>query len=260
MSRFNFIITDIDGTLLGFDEQPQDYFELRTRMNALKSDDGCIWALMTGRHLKATVPLLQQFLIWGLAPDYIVVEDARIYKRKKGAKLSSYILWNMKIDLRRVFSFLRYRKQILNLKHELFFMHPKAEDLSRRGIDIWVKLQDLEEAVQAETFLIEHTTALPSYMVFRWGKEVCLASSIGSKGDALAHLSKQLKLNPAGTFAIGDGANDLSMLSSKLTGMPACVANAESRVKQAVNENNGYQASRPALKGVIEAIQHFREN
>ena len=77
------------------------------------------------------------------------------------------------------------------------------------------------------------------------------------KGTALRHVARYFNIKNEKTFAIGDGQNDLGMLSPAYCGMIACPANAVSEVKSRVKQAGGFVASLEVSYGVAEALEFY---
>lgn len=248
-----FIATDLDGTLIDNDEGPQQYAELYRVVCRVRQNGGR-WCIITGRHLSAMLSILQEFYYQKLVPDYLVVEDSRVYTVHPPFRFSPHWLWNARIDLRRFLLNLKHRRLLRELSGQLLQRFPEAENRSRSGIDIWAHFPDVEQATAAETQLRERMITVQNYLLFRWGTEVCVAPAIGTKADALGRLQQKLKLHPSEIFAVGDGANDIPMLQSPLVGWAACVGNAAEGVRATIMQRGGYVARNPGLRGVLEAL------
>lgn len=248
------IATDLDGTLIDHDETLEDYEQL-CRAVANVRQFGGKWCIITGRHLGAMQTILREFYYKRLVPDYLVVEDARIYTVRLPLRFWPHWYWNLRIDARRFLLNLKHRKILNQLATELQTVVTDGENRSRPGIDIWLHCPDEAEAEKAEAFLGGRAADLPDYLLFRWGTEVCLAPAIGTKADALGRLSRKLGMHPSEIFAVGDGANDVPMLQSPLVGWAACVANASDSVRATIERRGGYVATQNGLKGVLEALE-----
>lgn len=259
MPEIRLLVTDLDGTLVGNGETPADFQRFRECLGDLRSRHRTRWAIITGRHMRALRPMVGQFRVWGLVPDYAVVEDARIFERGPGGRLVPFLFWNARIDVLRFAVNRGYRRTLRTWLRELRMYFPHAEDLSRHGIDIWMRLPGEEEARHAEAMLQNNVRTIRRnrFFVFRWGTEVCLASSVGTKGEALQRICRKLQLPQSSVFAVGDGANDISMLSGQAAGMTACVANASGHVRETVLSAGGMVSTRNGIHGVLEAVERY---
>jgi hydroxymethylpyrimidine pyrophosphatase-like HAD family hydrolase len=75
------------------------------------------------------------------------------------------------------------------------------------------------------------------------------------KGLTLLELARVWGLAPSQVLAIGDSANDFSMLDGHLGLRCATVGNADPAIKEIVQHAGGYVASRAIGAGVVEILQ-----
>mgnify|MGYP006297302525 CR=1 FL=1 len=257
MSDILLLATDLDGTLVGNGERPEQYRAFRDIVYRLRRTLGSKWAIVTGRHERSMRRALNQLSIHGLIPDFLVLEDARIFRRRSSGRYSSFFWWNFSVDRRRRRLRKRYYPQIRTWRRELTARFPETDDLSVAGSDLWLRFPHEEAVGMAVAFLREQTDGDSCLEVFHWGTEVYLAPMAGCKGDAVERICRRLKVPPACAFAVGDGANDVSMLNGAVVGMPACVGNAIPEVREAVRLAEGYEASGSGLTGVLEALERY---
>ena len=257
LPHIRLIATDFDGTLFGMDETPADLLAFRELLKRARNEWGACWTIVTGRSRGPAESALRRLLLLGLRPDYIVLEDARIYRLAGGGRLWPFWWWNFQVTRRRRALFRRSRVQVRAWRQEVIDRCPDALDLSRPGIHLWFRCAETEKAVAVEAFLRERAAASGKFFVFRWDDEVALFPTAGSKGEALQKLAAVLGIHTADTFAVGDGPNDVSMLDGTAAGLTACVSNAVPAVRDAVRAANGQLATRPGIKGVIEVLTPF---
>lgn len=255
MACIRLLATDFDGTLLG---SPQDgreaYARFRQQLRHFRSRYGMRWAVVTGRHIQAIPVVVGELLMYGLVPDYLVMEDACIYHRWSGRYWPSW-WWNLGVNLRRRGQVRRHRRHVLEFAAETARLFPDAENLSgNRLMDFWYRFGREEDAVAVEERLLQEFGGNPDFFVFRWGLEVCLAPTAGTKGEAVGRLASLLDIGPKEIAAIGDGQNDISMLDGIRAGYPACVSNASLPVLDTVMRASGYIARQPVLQGVVEFL------
>ena len=251
------ICTDFDGTLLGETPRPQAMLELRELLRRLRRQCGTRWAVVTGRRLRDLEPALTGLTGFGLAPDFLVVEDALIYRRRPHGRPTPFWWWNLGILRHRANLLHRNMREVVAWRDGLLARFPTARDRSRQVVDLWVEFADEDQAIHAEIQLRDWacTGSAHRFFVFRWGNELFLAPSAGTKGQAVTRLREHLRLHPAEVFAIGDGPNDLSMLDGRVAGQTACVGNALDQVKDTVRRSRGCVAEAEDILGVIEALR-----
>jgi HAD superfamily hydrolase (TIGR01484 family) len=258
MSDIRLLATDFDGTLSSPDAGDMAArFAFRQLVFRLRTTFNTRWAVITGRHVECLEDLAAELAFHGLCPDYLVMEDACIYRRR-GSRYSSYWWWNFSIDRRRKRQLAAYRPRVQALLEETLVRYPDAQNLAeRRVMDFWLRFQKEEDARTVERHLLAEFAAVRELFVFRWGMEVCLAPTAGTKGEAVARLAQELKLGPRQIVTVGDGQNDISMLDGGCATRPAAVANATPEVMETVRRAGGHVASRPCIHGVLETIRHF---
>ncbi len=258
MSAIRLLATDFDGTISGPNAGDMEarlafrqlIFRCRTTFNTR-------WAVITGRHVECLEDLAAELSFHGLCPDYLVMEDACIYRRR-GGRYFSYWWWNFSIDWRRKKQLAAYRPRVKALLEETLVRYPDAENLAqRRVMDFWLRFRNEEDARTVERRLLAEFAAVRELFVFRWGAEVCLAPTAGTKGEAVARLARDLKISREHIVTVGDGQNDISMLDGGCAAHPAAVANATPEVTDTVRRAGGHVAGRPCIHGVIEAVRHF---
>ena len=259
MRQIRLLATDLDGTLIGCNEPPEAYQELRGIVRRLRARWGTAWAIVTGRHSAAIRGPLTRLAAHGLTPDFLVLEDARIYRRSSASSFRPFRWWNFCVTRRRRALLRRYRHTVRGWRDRLLEGYPESEDLSLEGTDLWFRFTDDADALRAEAALRADIEGEPRLLVFRWGREVYLGPMAGSKGDAVGKLARTVRAERDHVFAVGDGPNDVSMLNGRSAGLVACVGNAVPEVQGVVREAGGYVASRLGLEGVLEALGPYIE-
>ncbi|MGC1121550.1 MAG: HAD family hydrolase [Candidatus Methanofastidiosia archaeon] len=125
-------------------------------------------------------------------------------------------------------------------KETLFSLFP------RKWEDIPKVSQDLENIIETENlnlYVIAHVDAVD---VMQNGL---------SKRTGLTVVTEHLGISFEEMIGVGDGMNDLEMLSC--VGYPVAVANAHERIKEIVRERGGYISQEKFGEGVLEAAQHI---
>lgn len=128
-------------------------------------------------------------------------------------------------------------------KKVLFSLFPQKRDI------VPLVAHRFEEIIKdnfLQVYVISHVDAVDAL-------QIGLSKKIG-----LSILSEHLNISMAEMIAFGDGMNDVEMLST--VGFPVAVANAEEQIKTLVKEREGYIASQPYGKGVLEATHYIIEN
>jgi HAD superfamily hydrolase (TIGR01484 family) len=250
------LTTDFDGTLIGEPEAPDElYWSFRRQVSDMRRASGMRWAIVTGRHAEMIPIMAGKLLMHGLAPDFFVMEDARIFRRH-GSRYWPFFFWNCGISRRRRQQLRQHRVRVRSLVREIALHHPDAENLAgNRLIDLWFHFPSPHAAMDVERQLLAEFTGNPDFFVFRWDAEVCLAPTAGTKGEAVRKLMAELQAAPKRVLAVGDGQNDISMLDGHSAGLVACVGNATEEVKTAVRRAAGFVAQQPHLHGMMEILR-----
>lgn len=255
MACIRLLATDFDGTLLGSPQDGRDaYARFRQQIRHFRHHYDMQWAVITGRHVQAIPVVVGELLMHGLVPDFLVMEDACIYQRWSSRYWPCW-WWNLGVNLRRRRQVRRHRQHVLAFAADVARACPDAENLSgNRLMDFWYRFGREEDASAVEDRLLKEFGGNSDFFVFRWGLEVCLAPTAGTKGEAVARLASKIGAIPKEIAAIGDGQNDISMLDGVRAGYPACVANASLPVLDTIIRSRGYIARQPVLHGVVEFL------
>ncbi len=254
MNRIRLVATDLDGTLLNDADVGDEFFRFRVLLQKLRGGCGTHWAVITGRSMHSMGTVLTRLLVHNLTPDYLVVEDAKIFRHTRGGRFLPFVWWNFTVNRRRALWRRRFRKRLAAWTAHLRDRFPDTEELAPDTVDLWLRFGSEEDAREAEELLRDLTRSPDGALIFRWGREMYAAPAAGTKGEALLRLLRHIGAAPTEAFAVGDGPNDASMLDGRAAGSPACVANAAERIKATVRRAGGYVASAPGIKGVVEAL------
>ncbi len=256
--RIDLVCTDIDGTLL--DAGNPDFASLvsfKTSLDSMRRQWGTRWAIVTGRHRRVMLPILDSFLGFQLIPDFVVLEDAYVYRFNRRTGWHGFLRWNLRIRWKRARLWRRGRKSLQQWQEQMQRQFPEMQVRSHETVDLWMEFPDREVAEHGESVLKQMTAGSVDFEVFRWGKELFLAPSVGKKGEAVSFIADSLGLTAGQVFAVGDGANDINMLEGWAAAMVACVANAPREIKRIVRHAQGYVASQSATAGVVEALEYY---
>lgn len=118
-----------------------------------------------------------------------------------------------------------------------------------------IKFPDASVARRGERILTEWLASnkLP-YAAIRVRKYVFIRHLTVSKGNSLNTLCRKNRIPSSKVLAIGDSGNDLSMLDGRFGFVGASPGNAETEIKQAINNQGGYVAKNHYGRGVAEVI------
>jgi Cof subfamily protein (haloacid dehalogenase superfamily) len=108
---------------------------------------------------------------------------------------------------------------------------------------VWKMVVSHDDPQQINDFVTEVSSKMPISCEWSWANRVDITSEGNSKGNRLAELLAQRKIDLSEVIAFGDHLNDLSMLS--IVGMGIAMGNAEQEVRNgadmvtAANDDNG---------------------
>lgn len=254
MADIRLIVADLDGTILGTRDDCQGYApEFQRKLEQLSGIDGFRWAVNTGRNASSFKRVFQPLFRQGIHPDYVVVKHAYIFDIKEWGYVP-HLLWNLQVYLSIVFTKLRAKFIIMNLTRVIRkrFRHSRHRRLGPfRVAFTFRRSEDMDSAYYLLRVL---TRQYKNFIVSEYVGEIVLSTIPCTKGLAVAKLAKHLKIPREQILCIGDGHNDLSMLDGTAAAMTACPANATVEVMHSVRKSGGHIAGKPALAGVIEAI------
>ncbi len=256
--RIDLVCTDIDGTLL--DAGNPDFTSLvsfKRTLDLMRRQWGTKWAIVTGRHRRVMTPILDSFLGFQLIPDFVVLEDAYVYRFNRRTGWHSFLRWNLRIRWKRARLWRRGRRNLQLWEERMQRQFPEMVVRSHETVDLWMEFPDRDSAEGGESVLKQMTAESVDFEVFRWGKELFLAPSVGKKGEAVSFIADNLGLSADQIFAVGDGANDVNMLEGWAAGMVACVSNAPREIKRIVRHANGHVANQSVTAGVVESLEYF---
>jgi HAD superfamily hydrolase (TIGR01484 family) len=179
-----------------------------------------------------------------LRPDTVIVGESGghvFFPREKEKILYTRYIDDIKEVKRHFF-------EILAPEYEVW-EEPKETLLSlfpRKWEDIPQVSRDLETITRTENlnlYVIAHVDAVD---VMQNGL---------SKKTGLTVVAEHLGIGFEEMIGVGDGMNDLEMLSS--VGYPVAVANAHEKIKEVVRERGGYISEEKFGGGVLEAVRHI---
>lgn len=264
--KISIVAVDLDGTLLGGTEGR--YGMLPVAIETLRHivGNGTIVGIATGRDFPFIIGLLEREGIipakegW---PHFIMEEERYIYKWSGNGIYATDVERNVSIHrTERAY----YQQIVQGVSHlltaELATIDPSCKRISeekerKRGF-VELKFDNARTAAAGETVVTEWLRAneLP-YTTVRNGSGLSVRHVSIGKGAVLSQLCEDMKVPPAELLAIGDSANDLSMLAGKFGFAAAIPGNAEEEIKERVRLHGGYIAEQRYGAGVAEAIRHY---
>ncbi|MGL4854238.1 MAG: HAD family hydrolase [Lentisphaeria bacterium] len=256
MKRIKLIATDYDDTLVTQSETMVLVDSFANILNYLSEQDNTKWAIVTGRSFFSLRKALRQFARRGMVPDFLVVSEGYIFRKTMLGYLP-LIKWNIKMWQAQRKIIFKLRKIIAIWKSKIETRWSAVSNRSLGRTHLWYEFYAEEHLQEAIKFLEKEVLEHSGLVVFNTKTELYLGVSYCCKGVALKEISKILSVKASEVFAIGDGVNDISMLSGDVARKNACVGNACAKVKACVSESGGYVASNENILGVIESLNFY---
>lgn len=258
------LATDMDGTVIPLDAEPQREAEIREFRAALEASEDVILAYVTGRGLELASKGMRQFDL--PIPDYFVgdVGTALYRATPDGFELDAEYARRMKeamggLDFQEVHESMNPLSHLLLQPHErqtefkLSFRLPKDQDNQPIVAAVREHLEGLGGRVQ-----VVYSVGAPSGV----GLLDLLPEGAG-KEQALHYLKEITGIEEEHVVYAGDSGNDLAAM---LAGYKAIlVANAGDEVREELEEKGRERgclsqfhfSSSPFAKGVLEGCRHF---
>ncbi len=243
--KYRLLVVDIDGTLIGkngniSDEDREALSEVRragigVSLSTGRAAQGCLPVIerlaLDGYHIFFDGALVSNFSeeVYAEPIDSGVVREAIEFTRQNDIYLELYSASRF---------FVERENWATEIHREFFNLEPVVVDFSgiwerERIIKGGLVTASPEEAAKTEKFRLQFKRSLhfsmarsPAYP----GVDFTNVVNLGvSKGKALAALASHLKIPMAEVMAIGDGTNDIPLLSS--VGLAVAMGNAPDEVK-----------------------------
>ncbi|MGZ3581806.1 MAG: HAD family hydrolase [Ktedonobacterales bacterium] len=278
MTRFRFVATDLDGTLL----DPTGAITPRTRaaIHSLR-DAGITLVLATSRRLTGVLPVAEAIALDG----YLILYDGAQIRTYPGDAILAEEPLALPVarqaaetiaafGLRPIVQYATTAGELLRIAPEHYGDGAEREYLERffRQITV-VPLADLcpdgrhgllrivvfgplERLQQAASQLADLPCGLQLLSLGNYGtSELSIFSPSASKGHALTTLATRLSIPMEQVFAIGDGINDVSMLLT--AGLGIAMANSEKAtraVAHAITASNVEDGAARAIERYVLQI------
>lgn len=256
MADIRLIATDLDGTLMGSANEFPLYTSFRDLINKLRAENNAVWAICTGRRMSSFKSFFAPMMIMGIAPDFVIVNHAYIYS-VVGSRYTPHLLWNWRIRYLLWINYLSDRQVINECYKKIAATSLVTRTILRKKDRLWVRCSSVESTSIVANLLRKKTKHYRHMTVFTYQTEVDLMSIPFAKGLAVSELARHIGVHSESILAVGDGHNDMSMLSKNVAGLTGCPANAVSEVMEAVHRSNGHIASEKSLAGVIDVLRSY---
>jgi Cof subfamily protein (haloacid dehalogenase superfamily) len=267
--RYKLLVVDIDGTLL--DKNANISIEDKDALSRAR-DAGLQVSLSTGRVVKAALPYINQLsvdayhMFFDGALVYNPEKDEEVYVEPISKDLVRQMIdfsrqVGLDFDLYSVTHFFAERETwATDIRRDFFKLEPTIVDFT----EIWQKermikgtlvVRSAEEKARANDFYLHFKDSLNfSWTITPAYPDVDFINVIThdvSKGKALEALTSFLRISLSDVIAIGDGVNDIPLLTS--AGMAIAMDNASDELKAVAD----YVTLDVDHHGVAEAIYKF---
>jgi len=235
-----FIITDIDNTLLG-EEENKNLNDLLALLTKNRNIIG--FCVATGRTVASAVEHLKQHNIH--APDIIISSvGSEIYYGKDlhyGQGWETHILskWNRSkiVELLKNVDFLEYQEEITQRRFKISY-------LMKLGKDRLAMIHDL---------LLKHKCRYN--LIYSHQRYLDILPYRASKGKAIRYLSYKWEISLKNILVCGDSGNDEEMLRGEPLAM--VVGNYSEELEKLKHRKNIYFAKQKYAGGIVEAVKHY---
>jgi len=250
--RFKLIACDLDNTLM---EKVPIAPEIKDFIVKIRKK-GIKFVINSGRSLKDILEILFQSRIPCSEgyPEAIISTHGAFIHYLKGNNYVEDEEWNKKKE-----------KELEILRQEIGWKSKLWEKLIEEKLKIKPVSKQIDQGIfrvffssKEEAEKVRQAITKESsfkYTTFLRNKHLLLATlSTAQKGYSLLRVTRHFNISPNQVLAIGDSHNDEDMLDGRYGFIPAAPSNADEEVKLLVKNNNGYVASLPEGKGVMEIV------
>ncbi len=257
MAEIRLLATDLDGTLIGSTDDFHLFDTFADHVNEMRHESGAVWVACTGRRLRSFLRFFRPISAMGLLPEYVIVRHAYVLKLTRWG-YRPRIRWNLHI-LSHLWIGKRHLRHALREWHaQLTGMCTGVTTVARRPDRLCLRFDRIEEAQAGEEMLRTRASSQGHVSIMRHQRDVEVRLVPFTKGIALESLARHLDITRDQILAIGNGQNDISMLSGEVAGCIGCPANAEVDVMQVVHEAGGHISGKRVLAGVLDIIDTYR--
>lgn len=249
----NLIVLDLDGTCLK-DDEDSSFDETLGRYLENRSMSGDQWIINTDRRLSDVIPTLTR-LSDDHGPAAILTMQRYIFVRAAGAGFVPCNPWNLEQErMQRAFRermrepFNEWRKLAVEPPRALAYVHDD---------EVFSFCVAAEDRDQFLSDMRNFFGNLRDVNVISSGEWVYAMFSEFSKKRVLSGLMKLADWGYENVVAVGDGANDISLLDGSVTRRVGCPADACRDVLDAVRQVGGHVAGAAGAKGTLQVLKHF---
>jgi len=235
------IITDIDNTLLGDEDQTIKFSEiLRNSHKEIR------FAVATGRTVESALEILTEKNV--LHPDIIISSvGSEIYYNREGHLIYSKG-WDAHISNQ------WNRDKIVEILKEIKFL-TYQEEKTQRKFKVSYYVQENENHVEKVRELLI-SEKIKANIIFSHGQYLDILPYRASKGKAIRYLAYRWNIPYENILVAGDSGNDEEMLKGELLGV--VVSNYSSELEKLRGGKRIYFAKEPYAGGIIDGIKQYK--
>jgi hydroxymethylpyrimidine pyrophosphatase-like HAD family hydrolase len=248
------ISTDFDGTLVDFEphqKRPDLFVEW---IEGWQARGPGIWMLNTGRWIESVEERWATLKI-GVRPLWVGCGERELYRLERG-RYVSWEPWNRECQEAHDQLVVEMADALREVRRFLE-RDTGAKVVFERNVFAGAVAGDSEEADTVARYLEELEGVFPDFSFQRNDVYFRFCHKNYHKGACLNEVRRVLGVPAGAAFACGDHYNDLPMLRDSVAGRLACPSNAIAPVQEAVRAGNGYVASAPTTRGLVEALRYM---
>ena len=256
MKDLKLLVTDFDGTLVGFDTNEACEKSLAIELEKV-CREGVLWTINTGRPFSVLLEGLEYFSS-SVKPHFIITDERHLYYPDDDGNWKPLGDWNEQCDFLHDKLFQTcgsFFEEIHDLIAEYNGVVRIQRDTQGRPEGLLATNGKILDEIALR--LLEHPHRPADFLFQRSDTHLRFCHQFYNKGSTLAELSRFLLIKADHILAIGDHHNDLAMLNSQVASMVACPSNAHDLVKETVRSQGGHVSQYPTSKGTAEAIGHY---
>jgi sucrose-phosphate synthase len=235
-----FLVTDIDNTLLGEDNDRLP--ELLALLETHRQHIG--FAVATGRTLESAIEILDAHGI--MSPDVVISSvGAEIYY---GPHCQYGQGWHTHISYRWT------REKIVDLLKDFDFLEPQETATQREFKISYDMTPHKDHLARIHDRLLRHGCRYQ--LIYSHDKHLDILPYRASKGKAIRYLSYKWELPPSNFLVCGDSGNDEEMLKGQ--SMAVVVGNYSPELAHLKHRRGIYFANAPCAGGILEGLAHYK--
>jgi len=246
------IACDLDKTLM--DDVPI-LPEVREFMVKLRQE-GIKFVINSGRSLEDILQILSQSKVNHTQgyPEAIISKHGVFIHYLKGNNYVEDERWNRarQEEMEILYQEIGWKSKLWErIIEENLKICPKRKNIAYGIFEVSFNTNEEAEKVR-QTLLRSNNFKYTTFLRNRHFLTATLATAL--KGRSLLQVAQHFKIQPSQILAVGDSQNDEDMLNGNYGFIPAAPSNAEPEIKLLVKAHQGYVASLPEGRGVVEVV------